>query len=91
MQKPTRSAAPRPAPKRPARRKTAPAPVPVVAVARDIWARRDVWPAPRVAAPAVERLERGRFALAGVVLALVAVGGGVLVGVGGRTMKEGIA
>ena len=36
-------------------------------------------------------LERRRFALAGAVLALVAIGGGVLLGVGGRTLKGGLA
>ena len=57
--------------------------------------RRDVWQLPRgafvVAAAQAEPLERRRFALAGVALALVAVGGGVILGVGGRTLKEATA
>ncbi len=58
-------------------------------VPRDAWA---LLPAPRVAAVSeVEVLSRRRFALAGVALALVAVSGGVLLGVGGRTLREGIA
>ena len=55
-------------------------------------APREAWLTPRatIAVPD-DPLQRGRFALAGIVLALVAVGGGVLVGVGGQTLKEGLA
>ncbi len=41
-----------------------------------------------IAVPEADVLQRGRFALAGVVLALVAVGGGVLLGVGGKSLKD---
>ena len=86
---PVRRATPKPAKKkRPAVQEAEPAasPAPVV-----LPALREPWPPlPRAttAAPAAEVLERRRYALAGVVLALVAVGGGVLLGVGGRTLKE---
>lgn len=91
VKKPARSAAPPPVTKRPAVRKPAPASSPSHFVPRDIWALQDVRSAPRAAGPTAEVLERRRLALAGVVLALVAVGGGVLLGVGGRTLREGIA
>jgi hypothetical protein len=41
-----------------------------------------------VVAVEAEPLERRRFALAGIALALVAVGGGVVLGIGGRTLRE---
>jgi hypothetical protein len=89
--KPVRRAAPKPAKKqRPAVQKSKPAPSPT-AVVSTRPALREPWPPlPRITepVPAAESLDRGRYALAGLALALVAVGGGVLVGVGGRTLKE---
>ncbi len=65
-------------------------PQPAVPPARS--APREVRSAVRViAGPEVETIQRRRFALAGAALALVAIGGGVLLGVGGRTLKEGLA
>ena len=84
-----RATKPKPAKqKRPALRKSEPAAKPASIV---LPALREPWPplaglATRT--PAADVLERRRYALAGVVLALVALGGGVLLGVGGRTLKE---
>jgi hypothetical protein len=48
---------------------------------------RDSAPMPRTAAtPAAELLEPGRLALAGVVLAFVALGGAIVLGAGHRAM-----
>ena len=92
VKKPVRRAAPKPARKK---RPVAQKPRPVASPASvALPAPREPWPPlARTATPilAAEALERRRYALAGLVLALVAVGGGVLVGVGGRTLKEGLA
>ncbi len=65
-------------------------PQPAVPPARS--APREIRSAVRViAGPEVETIQRRRFVLAGAALALVAIGGGVLLGVGGRTLKEGLA
>ena len=79
----------RPARKQPVAKKPEPLASPSWVVSPSHTAPREAWPVPRaaVAAAEVDALQRGRFALAGAVLALVAVGGGVLVGVGGRTLK----
>lgn len=86
---PARRAATKPAKKqRPAVQRAKPAAAPVSVV---LPVLREPWPPlPRLAlrTSAADVLERRRFALAGVVLALVAVGGGVLLGVGRRTLKE---
>jgi len=93
VQKPNVVQRRRPVKKQPAAKK----PVQEQGVATPAWvvtpshtAPREAWPVQRagVAVPEAEVLQRRRFALAGVVLALVAVGGGVLLGVGGRTLKE---
>ena len=82
--KPARRAAPRAVVQKPA-----PASSPALVVTTRHPVPRDLWPASRAAAvPAVDVLQRRRFALAGVALALVAVGGGVILGVGGRTLRE---
>ena len=82
----------RPARKQPVAKKSKPVASPSWVLSPWHTASREAWLTPRatIAVPA-DPLQRGRFALAGVVLALVAVGGGVLVGVGGRTLKEGLA
>ena len=80
--------------KRPVVRKQKPAPVssPTPSVSPPRSAPHDVWHAPRaaVAVREVEVLPRGRLALAGAALALVALGGGVILGVGGRTLRAAI-
>lgn len=75
--------------KQPARAARKPAPAQLATPVPS--ARRDVWQLRRAAvvfAVEAEPLERRRFALAGVALALVAVGGGIVLGVGGRTLRE---
>ena len=82
----------RPARKQPVAKKSEPVASPSWVLSPWHTAPREAWLTPRatIAVPA-DPLERGRFALAGLALALVAVGGGVLLGVGGRTLKEGLA
>jgi hypothetical protein len=88
--KPVLRTTPRSARKRPAAKKAAPVTRPPKVATSAGSAAHDVWQAPRaaVSVPRVEMLQRRRFALAGVALALVAVGGGVLLGVGRQTLKE---
>ena len=86
--KPALRASPRPVRKRPAAKKAATVNRPAKVATSAGSAAHDVWQAPRaaVAVPQVEVLQRRRFALAGVALALVAVSGGVLLGVGRQTL-----
>jgi hypothetical protein len=89
---PARRVAPRPVKKRPAAKKAAPVTRPAKVVTSAGSTARDVWQAPRaaVSVPQVEVLQRRRFALAGVALALVALSGGVLLGVGRQSLLAAV-
>jgi len=89
---PARRVAPRPVKKRPAAKKAAPVTRPAKVVTSPGSADRNVWQAPRaaVAVPQVEVLQRDRFALAGLALALVALSGGVILGVGRQSLLAAV-
>lgn len=76
---------PAPRAKKTPKRTSAPVSSPARVALPTHFAPRDV-PRGAVAVPEVEAIPRGRVALAGVALALVAVGGGVILGVGRRAL-----